>query len=264
MGEIYRLTGTMLIGRGIRCDVRLYDQDMSREHCYITCGLIRVDLEDAGSTNGTFLNGNIIVKSQIKDGDKVQLGSGTVLKFSYQDDLEERFQRHMYDSALRDGLTGAYNKKYFGDRLRSEAAYASRHGTPLSCVMLDLDHFKAINDVHGHPAGDYTLEAFANIIHSMIREEDLFARWGGEEFVILTRGLISSDGLAFAERIRTAVEAYPFFFEGEAIRATVSCGISTLDTGEVNEPLALIAAADKAMYAAKEGGRNQSRVYSSE
>src|SRR5690606_26447697 len=125
--------------------------------------------------NGTFVNGQQVEAQLLKDGDKIQVGTTTILKFSYHDDLEEQFQRKMYEGALRDGLTKAFNKKYFEDRLQSEVAFALRHGTALSLIMLDLDLFKRINDTYGHLAGDYVLTTFSSSVISTIRKEDVFA-----------------------------------------------------------------------------------------
>src|SRR4029077_2360713 len=124
--------------------------------------------------------------------------------------LDEAFQRQMSESALRDGLTHAYNKRYFTDRLESEFQYALRHDSPLSLISLDIDHFKRINDAHGHPAGDQVLSQLAAVIDTMLADEDVFARYGGEEFAIVSRGSDVSSASALSERIRAAVEGHAF------------------------------------------------------
>src|SRR4029077_77358 len=111
-------------------------------------------LEDMGSTNGSHCNGTRVSRQPLSEGDKILLGSTTILKFSYHDKLDEAFQRQMSESALRDGLTRAYNKRYFSERLESELQYSLRHTAPVSLIFLDIDHFKVINDLHGHQAGD--------------------------------------------------------------------------------------------------------------
>ena len=154
VGEMFKVSGLTEVGRGQTVGIRIHDTEISRRHARLTVEGDRVLVEDLGSTNGTFVNGQPIDKVALSDGDKIQVGTTTILKFSYHDDLDEQFQRHMYEAALRDGLTGAYNKKYLSDRMESELAYAARHRSPLSLVIFDLDHFKKINDTYGHLAGD--------------------------------------------------------------------------------------------------------------
>ncbi|MFO7721082.1 MAG: diguanylate cyclase [Gillisia sp.] len=141
------------------------------------------------SRNGTLANGKLVRSHILQDGDKIQLGSTTILKFTYHDHLDESFQKQMYEAALRDGLTNAFNKKYFFDRVASELAYGLRHETPLSLLMMDLDHFKRLNDTYGHLAGDHVLQSMSRRVTSSIRTEDVFARYGGEEFALICRGI---------------------------------------------------------------------------
>ena len=117
-----------------------------------------VRLRDLRSTNGTFCRGASIETLELADGDKILVGSGTVLKFTYHDKLDEEFQRQMLESVLRDDLTKAFNKKYFLDRVESEFAYALRHNLPVALVSFDIDHFKQANDSFGHLAGDHVLD----------------------------------------------------------------------------------------------------------
>ena len=145
-------------------------------------------LEDLGSTNGTFCNGIRVDRRELVDGDKIMVGSTTILKFTYHDYLDEIFQRQMYESALRDGLTKVFNKKYFTDYLEKEFAFAARHGGPLALIFLDIDHFKKINDTHGHPAGDFVLAELSQMMATLLRTEDVLARFGGEEFAVICRG----------------------------------------------------------------------------
>ena len=135
------------------------------------------------------------------------VGSTSILKFTYHDHLDEVFQRQMYESALRDGLTKVFNKKYFTDYLEKEFAFAVRHGGPLALIFLDIDHFKKINDSHGHPAGDFVLAELSQMMTELLRTEDVLARFGGEEFTILCRGSDLQGALIVAERLRAAVAA---------------------------------------------------------
>jgi len=212
---------------------------------------------DLGSTNGTFLNGARVKVGDLKDGDKIQIGSNTVLKFSLQDELEEQFQKNIYESATRDGLTRVYNKKYFMDTMRKEFAYCLRHRVPLSLLMLDVDHFKRINDTYGHQAGDQVLIRVAQKIAETIRVEDLLARYGGEEFALMLREATDDQALACAERVRRAVEGAELFASGTPLKITVSVGVATLLDSDYSQPEELIATADKYLYRAKHGGRNR-------
>ena len=162
-----------------------------------------VVLEDLGSTNGTYCNGLKVDTKELADGDKILVGSTTILKFTYHDNLDEIFQKQMYESALRDGLTKAFNKRYFTDRLESEFTFSTRHMTPLTLVLFDIDHFKNVNDTFGHPAGDYVLTELSNMMAASLRAEDIFARYGGEEFAIVCRGSDSHPG---ADRRRATAQ----------------------------------------------------------
>ncbi len=257
VGEMFKVSGLTEIGRGQQVAIRIHDSEISRRHARLTVKGGSVEVEDLGSTNGTFVNGQPIDRVALADGDKIQVGTTTILKFSYHDDLDEQFQRHMYEAALRDGLTGAYNKKYLGDRIESELAFAMRHESPLSLVMLDLDHFKAINDTHGHLAGDYVLQAMAEGILDTVRKEDVFARYGGEEFAVLSRGIDRPGAIQFAKRLRTWVEMHPFIYEGIRLPVTASLGVATYPDNAIEDAEALVQKADEALYAAKKGGRNR-------
>ncbi|MDD9939551.1 MAG: GGDEF domain-containing protein [Myxococcales bacterium] len=257
VGEMYSLEGTHTMGRGRNADLRIRGDGVSRQHLRFVVNGEEVRLEDLGSTNGSFVNGERADTVTLRDGDKIQIGSATILKFTYQDKMEEDFQRQMYESASRDGLTGIYNKRFFQERLANEVAFAVRHQSSLSLLLFDIDHFKRINDCHGHPAGDYVLASLADIVVPVIRGEDLFARYGGEEFALLTRGIDAESAAALAERIRRAIEGFPFVHEGQELKVTTSVGVVTMPREDISGGDDLIAAADKALYEAKHSGRNR-------
>jgi len=257
VGEMHKLDGSRVIGRGQDADIRLIDEAISRHHAVLEPSDGGVAVRDLGSTNGTFVNGSPIGHRVLRDGDKILVGTTTILKFTYHDDLEESFQRNMYESALRDGLTHAFNRKYFEERLASEVAYANRHRSPLALVLFDLDHFKQVNDEHGHLAGDHVLTTIASALHGAIRAEDVFARYGGEEFALLSRGTTAAAALSFAERIRRSIESYAFRYEGVRIPVTVSVGVASMPAAGIDDAASLVQAADGALYDAKEGGRNR-------
>jgi diguanylate cyclase (GGDEF)-like protein len=258
VGEMYKITkDETTIGRGSQADIQVIDEGISRRHASIRLDGDRVSVSDLGSTNGTFLNGDKVTTHELHDGDKIQVGSTTILKFTFHDSLDENFQRQMYESALRDGLTKAFNKKYFLERLESEFAYALRHKTPLSLVMFDIDHFKAINDTHGHLTGDHALVMLSNLIIQTIRKEDVFARYGGEEFAVICRGVDLDGAHQFGERIRAKVEALRIEFGGAQVKMTISVGVSAVADVGMREMQELIGIADDALYQAKRQGRNR-------
>jgi diguanylate cyclase (GGDEF)-like protein len=258
VGEMYKINeGETVIGRGAQAHVKVIDDGISRMHARIVPIDGELYVEDLGSKNGTYANGTKIDRHRLTDGDKIQVGETTILKFTYHDKLDENFQRQMYESALRDGLTKIFNKKYFVDRLESEFAYAIRHRSPLSLVMFDIDHFKQVNDTHGHLAGDYTLQNLATAVAQTIRAEDVFARYGGEEFSVICRGVDLFGAEAFGERVRAIVESVAFQFQGKRIPVTISVGVAALPDPALREPIDLISAADAALYQAKKSGRNR-------
>ena len=261
VGEMYKLEkGRVILGRGDKVDLRLLDDGISREHASLSRDGGQFVLKDLDSTNGTYCNGQRVSRHILAEGDKILLGSTTILKFSYHDRLDEAFQRQMSESALRDGLTRAFNKRYFGERLDSEFQYSARHTSPLGLVFLDIDHFKRINDVHGHQAGDQVLVQLSSLIMSMLGEEDTFARYGGEEFAIIARGSDAAAAEALAERLRSSVEAHAFAAGADTIPVTISIGVARAPAPGISSPVELVSRADEALYAAKRSGRNRVRV----
>ena len=258
VGEAHRLEGPeTVIGRAMNTTLRLNDDGISRRHCRLLQLGGKIIIEDLGSVNGTLVNGDMVSHVELKDGDKIRLGSYTILKFTYQDKLDEKFQQQMYDAALRDGLTRVYNKKFFLDRLDTEFAYAKRHRSMLSLVMFDVDHFKRINDTYGHLAGDAVLVRLADITQSMIRTEDALARYGGEEFAVICRGIPLLNAGILGERLRAAVEQAAFEFQGQRLPVTISVGVAALPEAPAATPQELISHADSSLYEAKKTGRNR-------
>ena len=258
VGEMWKLQRERtVIGRGASADVRVLDEGISREHCEVLRQGDRVILRDLKSTNGTFCRGLRVDEQDLSDGDKILVGSGTVLKFTYHDKLDEDFQRQMLDSALRDDLTKAFNKRYFQDRVESEYAYAIRHNLATALISFDLDHFKQVNDSYGHPAGDQVLAELAKVVFGTIRVEDVFARVGGEEFSIICRGADLLQGKIVAERIRAAVEKHKVAWGDRTIPLTVSVGVAAVPSPSIKSPIDFIAAVDEMLYQAKRTGRNR-------
>jgi diguanylate cyclase (GGDEF)-like protein len=259
VGKMFKLMpGEMVIGRSDQVQILLEDDGVSRRHAKVVRGADgQVRIVDMQSTNGTFCEGVRVESHVLKDGDKVQIGNATILKFSYQDDLEEAFQRQLYESATKDGLTKIFNKKFFLERLRHEVSYSLRHSLPVTLMMVDVDFFKKVNDTYGHQAGDYVLIRLCAIVGETIRGEDVFARYGGEEFALILRECTEQKGLLMGERIRKLVEESEFAFGDKVIPVTISIGVSCLSQGNYAGPDELIAAADGFLYKAKHNGRNR-------
>jgi two-component system cell cycle response regulator len=251
-GEMYKLKGDRsVLGRGEKTDIRVLDDGVSREHAAVEREGGKMVLVDLRSTNGTFCNGVRVSRQDLTDGDKVSIGATTILKFTYQDQVDERYQKQLFESALRDGLTSTFNRRYFVDRLNTEIRFAVRHQKALALLFVDIDHFKKINDNYGHLAGDGVLAAVARVMTATIRAEDVLARYGGEEFAVICREIDGEGARALGERLRGAIEQHRF----EVIPVTVSVGAAV--ERKVGDAQGLIAAADAAMYEAKRAGRNR-------
>lgn len=258
VGAMYPLDAAeVVIGRASDAGVVLDDEGASRRHAWV---VHREDglfvLEDRGSTNGTFVNGERVGTHVLSDGDKIQIGA-TILRFDYQDSFDAALQRDLFESATRDGLTRVMNKKTFLDLMVKELAFSRRHSTPLSLVMLDIDHFKTINDTWGHLAGDAVLVRLAAEVQGTTRTEDVLARYGGEEFVLVLRQTARANAFVLAERVRVLVERTEFVWEGQRIPVTVSLGIAEFDPATHEDASAIIGAADERLYEAKHAGRNR-------
>jgi two-component system cell cycle response regulator len=257
LGQMFRVDQSeILIGRAADTSIRLRDDGVSRHHARIVQRDGGLCIEDLESANGTLVNGQRVRSAVLRDGDKIQVGSTTILKFTHADELEEDFQQKMHDAALYDGLTKACNKRHFLHRLETEVAYARRHAAPMSLLMVDVDHFKQVNDRHGHLAGDYVLATLGQIVRSTIRTEDLFARYGGEEFAVLCRGTPVDKALVLAERLRAKVETFLFEQNQERIAVTISVGVASW-FDHPDSATRLIANADAALYRAKAAGRKR-------
>ena len=258
VGEMHKLdSAECIIGRSTQANLRLTDDGISRRHARIVKSGNEIILEDLNSANGTLVNGDVATRQVLKNGDKISIGASTVLRFSFNDTLDESFHQQMLEAALRDGLTHVFNKRYFLDRLATEYAYAQRHHVELSLLIFDIDFFKKVNDTHGHLAGDAVLIQLAAAVQSMLRTEDVFARYGGEEFVVLARGTSLLRASLLAERIRARIEETRFTFEDEVLPITVSIGVAGLPETRCDQPHQLVAAADAALYQSKRMGRNR-------
>ena len=264
-GQVASLDGVPLgIGRHASNRLRITDAGISRFHARVFQRGGSSWVEDLDSQNGTFVtreggrrSRQRVTQARLEDGDLVHFGSRVALRFALVDMQQEQLMRQLYQSSTRDALTGTHNRKYFDDRLKSELAYALRHGTSIALIMIDIDHFKNVNDRYGHAAGDVVLKQTARAISQRLRTEDMFGRFGGEEFAVILRGVNLAGAARLGERLRTTVAALPAVSQGNTIPITVSLGCATLACCEQKTEVALLEAADRRLYRAKRLGRNR-------
>jgi two-component system, cell cycle response regulator len=246
------------LGRGDEADVQVGDDSVSRAHARIQPSRGCYFMQDLDSANGTFVNGQPVRGSQqLEGGDTISLGAATLLRFDLHSLREQQALLELERSAMRDPLTGLLNRRHFQERLAAEVAFASRRGDPLAVLMVDIDHFKRINDQHGHPAGDAVLRVVAQTLRRIVRPEDLAARYGGDELILAARDTDARNGTILAQRIRRIVDEAPFTWEGQRLHLTVSVGVAVLSPQGPETDETLIAAADEALYGAKRAGRNR-------
>lgn len=259
MGQSFALkNGVTVIGRDDTVDIQILDGGVSRRHATVSKEATGCFLRDTNSRNGTRLNDEpITAAARLELGDKIQLGQNVVLRFSHSDELETQYAQKMYRAGLRDGLTGTYNRRYLEQRLVAEVSFALRHHAALSVLMLDIDHFKSINDTHGHSVGDDVLRQVATCVSQTVRTEDVLARYGGEEFAIICRGTPSNQATVLAERVRKGVAELQIASNEQTLAVTVSVGVADLTVDTQMDGRKLIQAADKALYEAKRSGRNR-------
>jgi two-component system cell cycle response regulator len=257
LGACYPLDrAPVVLGRGTDCDIRINDGSVSRRHAQVephTDGYIVTDLQ---STNGTYVNDIAAARARLQDGDYLRVGN-CIYRFLSGDNIEAEYHEELYRLIIIDALTEVPNKRALLDFLDRELARSARYERPLALVMLDIDRFKAINDDHGHLAGDFVLRELAAVVKETVRKEEMFARYGGEEFAIVLPETEADAALRIAERVRELVQGHLFSFEGKPIPLTVSLGVAaTVGDAALTAPEFLRRADDK-LYEAKRQGRNR-------
>ncbi|MCE1247709.1 MAG: diguanylate cyclase [Firmicutes bacterium] len=175
-----------------------------------------------------------------------------------QAELEEKNEQ-LLQLSRHDGLTNLYNRRTFYELMDNELSRAKRYSLPLSCIMLDIDHFKSVNDTYGHLAGDFVLNKVAKILLKNSRQNDIVARYGGEEFVLLLPNTNSKQADIVAERIRKEIETTGFLFSDHKIAMSISCGVGQLFDEDEDKNM-FLKAIDEELYRAKRQGRNQTCV----
>ncbi len=246
-----------IIGRADTANLSIDHNSVSRQHAKITVHGEKSRIFDLGSTNGTFVNDERIDSVDLRDGDLIRIGT-QIFKFLSADNIEAKYHEEIYRLTTIDGLTQAYNKRYFEETIEREVNRAQRYGRVLSLVIFDIDHFKKVNDTHGHLAGDFILRELALLVAGNLRREDVFSRYGGEEFTIILPEINARGAQRVCEKQRKLVANHYFGFDDKQIPITISLGISTLTKGaEEIDAMGFVAAADEKLYEAKQGGRNR-------
>jgi len=258
MGCRYPLSDRPLVlGRGDDCDIRLTDHSVSRKHARIEPSSDGYRVSDQNSTNGTFVNDKQLDSPRLlQDGDYLRVGN-CLYRYLAGGNIEAEYHEEIYRLTILDGLTQIHNARYLNEFLAREVVRSQRHNRPLSVLALDIDKFKSLNDSLGHLCGDFVLRELADVIRGNVRQEDLFARCGGEEFVVVLVETTKEGATAVAERLRDAVAKHQFRFETTPINLTISIGVASTSGDSEITPTALRKAADEKLYEAKHSGRNK-------
>jgi two-component system cell cycle response regulator len=260
------------IGRAIEADVRLNDSRASRLHARITSETdpktdnTSYHISDLGSTNGTLVNGELITDVTLNDGDKIVIGDH-LFRFDMLDEIDREFQQQIHRLIAHDELTGLLTSKSFFSELRREAARAEADSRPFCVLMMDLDHFKEVNDTYGHLVGSNTLADTGRVIKEALRAGDVASRFGGEEFAAFLLDANYAQALVAAERVRVAVADHEFPVtrmdspgSQTTHRITISIGVAAYPD-DATDPIHLVELADSALYRAKRSGRNRICAY---
>jgi two-component system cell cycle response regulator len=256
MGKRFPLSRSeIVLGRGADCDIQVDRDSVSRRHARVFRNGDAWWVEDLQSTNGSYVNDVPVTKSVLRDADFVKIGAA-IFKFLTGTGVEASYHEEIYRMTIVDALTGAHNKRYFLEFLEREIARCARYRRPLSLLMFDIDHFKTINDKHGHLTGDYVLRELSRRLLARVRREELLARYGGEEFAAVLPETDLPGARTFAEQIRRIVNDTPFEYEGDTFPVTISVGVATVE-GEDIDVAAFIKRADDFLYRAKREGRNR-------
>ncbi|UXI68185.1 GGDEF domain-containing protein [Tahibacter amnicola] len=245
----------VIVGRSPDVEFQINHRSVSRQHCRIWRENGEYRIRDLDSTNRTYINDKAVQEATLQDGDHIGVGD-SVLKFMEQGSLEARYHEELYQLATSDPLTGLYNRRQFQELIEKEILRAARHHRSLCLALVDIDHFKAINDRFGHPMGDTVIRGVADILRRTVRSDQLVARIGGEEFALVYAEQVLAEAAEGAERVRAAVQAHHFELGNGPTAVTVSIGVAQW-SGAMSGLPGLLRAADSELYRAKRTGRNR-------
>ena len=256
LGQCVRLHDVpVVIGRSPQADFHIEHPSVSRLHCSVWQEVFGASVRDLGSKNGVLVNGQPVRVAQLSDGDFVAVGE-VMLTFIAGGSLEARYHEALFGLANLDSLTQLLNRRAFREALDSAVAETSNDPEPLSVVIFDLDHFKQINDVLGHDAGDAALRRLATLLRQALRERDRAGRLGGDEFAVVLPRTGPSEAHVWCESLRRSIDGLGLADSGLPQPVSISVGVATWEPamGSAHEFLRL---ADKALLRAKAAGRNR-------
>lgn len=263
LGSRFRLGlgRTLEIGRDPEAGISIPEVlSISRRHALLRYSGKVVTLEDLGSTNGSYINGQLIRGSTVlHSGDRFQVAA-VHFKFLHEQDVEHAYYEAISDLVTRDGLTDVFNKRKYEEEAERELARAQRYRRPLSLILIDLDDFKQVNDTYGHLCGDFVLKQVTNLVRELLRPEQVLARVGGDEFVVLCPETAQEGAHTLAEKLRERIASLDYSYCDFRIRVTCSFGVAEL-APSMKHHTDLYAAADEALYASKHAGRNRTTLY---
>jgi len=260
----------VVLGRALEADVRVNDSKVSRRHATINSvinsatGRTEFVIHDLGSRNGISVNGVRVDEAILVHGDKITIGEH-ILRFELLDEIDREYQRQIHRLITHDDLTGLLSSRSFFSELKRESARAKSESRRFCVLVMDVDHFKKVNDTYGHLTGSKTLEEIGQCIIGIMRSGDAASRFGGEEFSAFLLDADLAQGLVAAERVRSEIEKTEFSVirQGKPLekhRVTISIGVATFP-GDSSDPIELVEMADSALYRAKREGRNRVRAY---
>jgi diguanylate cyclase (GGDEF)-like protein len=256
-GTVHNLSqGQTSMGRSERTDLPVVGKGISRVHATLLIEGEKITLVDNGSTNGVFVQGVRVSERRLSPGDVFGLGPELKVRLESTDGGLHELIQEMYRSSKIDALTNLMNRRAFEERMDEEFSVTCRHGMNSCLAILDIDHFKTINDTHGHDAGDEVLRQVAGILQREVRTGDLVGRWGGEEFVVYVRQSDLEGAKRLLDRLRNIVGGNMVKIDGgDSINVTYSAGVVSLS--DSNDWRQSLAKADEGLYQSKAGGRNR-------
>lgn len=247
----------LIIGRSTQCEILVDQESVSRQHARILVTPRETAVKDLNSTNGTYVNDELVADRDLRDGDYIKIGR-TIFKYLTGNNVEQAYHEEIYRLTTVDGLTHTFNQRYLTEQLTRELSRSARYGRPLSLVVFDVDDFQQINEEHGHLAGDSLLTQVCHHLRGNIRREDLMARMHGDTFCFLLPETDQERARQFAEKIRRNVEDGAFAFEGVSLKVTISLGLASASGAAPHPPPeGLLEMAKDNLALAKKLGRNR-------